>query len=318
VPREGLEEICDAEESILIGPGILFSADSSGAFGNQFLLEVLVDSERYGARMTSFTVYTNLFTLRSKPVEENLYISMYLLWLMFLLETKSLSENDRHHLIIDSRTFEYLKEETVFLNLCAKFPSRIGFCVTQPPNTLLDGCLYKYIQIPFDTDCLFYCDIDVLPVQSLQGLFKNGFTPGIYTHIEGQLQNSDYSADLEEEELVLLGPEKPGFSAGKFMIAGKSVYESFLTTFSDLLATPKDSWKSYYTLEQPLFNRVVYTCYTAGIPLGVKLFCEPTLLTNADLIEKDTILLDLCGDPGNAFLHFTKLFNCYLAYQFDS
>ncbi len=264
--------------------------------------------------MTSFTIYTNLFTLKHKPVEENLYICMYIVWLIYLIESQSLSKEDIHVLVVDERTLEYLKQRTSFSTLARSLPSQIQILKTVPPESLLEGCMYKYLKIPFATDCLMYCDIDILPVQSLRKLFEDELNPGLYVHKEGFLSNPNYSGTLFDHSMLSEGT--PGLSAGKFVIVGQDIYSSFFESFQELLKSPSEEWKTYYTLEQPLFNKVCYTLKDKGVQLSTLLFKKPHLLTNSFLANPDTTLLDFCGEPGNASFHFLKIFNTFIHMHF--
>ena len=117
----------------------------------------------------SVLLYTILFTLEDKPVHKNQYIQMFLIWLSYVIKSKSLNENDTLCLIGDRYTINYLKHETPFETIAKLISCKFYLLDVEQPKTLMEGCMLKYNQLVLSDvisrinyDILIYTDIDII------------------------------------------------------------------------------------------------------------------------------------------------------------
>jgi len=249
-------------------------------------------------------LYTTLFTLKDKKPEENHYIQLFLLWLSHLLHKEIFTEHDALHIYIDEVSFAYLKTSISFESLCLEFPFKLNFKVAKQPVTLYDGCCWRYfIDLEsYTQDILLYCDIDIYINSSLKNFCKMMDSNKLYAHPEGDINNPDYGGRFSQQELAVIS-NAYGFSAGKFAIRGKELAELFFSSMKECIAN-HTSVTPYYTLDQPLFNYVLYTQLKPR-NIDVELFYS-VISTNLQEYTPDTLFLDCMGEPGNGALHLEK------------
>lgn len=269
--------------------------------------------------MPTVTVVTNLFTLADRHVEENAYLQMYLLWLLTLRNSGSLQAGDRHLLIIDSRSLEYLVKQTAFPDIGKTLVTPILVHTVPPPTTLLEGCLGRYTAIPFSTDCYFYMDVDILILKSIHAVVDRVTVPGLYVHGEGELETSNYGALFSPTELAAALKTFVGISSGKWLIVGRDAWDSFQESFTQVLAARSPEWNTLYTLDQPIYNYAVWKETQRGRLVDDGAFHSPVVCSNSVLSEgenaDDVVLLDLCGDPGNQSMHMNKMISNFIITQ---
>ena len=256
-----------------------------------------------------------LFTLKDKPVKENKYISIFLMWLSVVCKHAGLTAQDAISLKIDKATFDYLNSNVIFVSLLNKavFQPRITICPV--PSTMRDGMMMKYTKIDYTQDIYIYCDIDVMIIKPLT-LFVDKLIPNtIYVHAEGLLSEDNYGAAFTKEELATLPGKSNGFSAGKFFIYGKELYTTFMNTVCGLCV---DKSAHYYTIEQPFFNKSLYCLEKNKYNIDLGVLNHKTISVNLHNFSKDTsILIDFMGIPGDGDFHFEKILSAYMMIQSD-
>lgn len=258
--------------------------------------------------MPTICLYTVLFTLEDKTVEKNSYVQMLELWLFHILHHKILIQGDKLVIVIDVRTFAEVGD--ILANICQYFPFTVGFLKVEPPKTLLEGCSYKYKTIPYTQDVLLYTDIDILIQRPLHSFFESLAPDATLLHPEYWFQLPDYSGDFTEEEMQ--DPEikgiQYGMSAGKFAFTNRIIYLEFIQEMQTLLETKNPKWETYFTLEQPLFNRIVVEFFIKKHPdYAIETLQPPSISTNfANFSEDQTLFVDSCGEPGEGQIHIQK------------
>jgi len=254
-----------------------------------------------------------LFTLKGKPVKENKYVQIFIMWLSICLKNAGLDQNDVLHIKMDSDTFEYLKNHPVFVALHNKNTCVVKLLLCPPPSTIQEGMMMKYIQINYEQDIYMYCDIDVLITKPLRLLIENMKPETIYVHTEGPLVDPNYSGCFTEEEISKINKNLPGFSAGKFIIYGKNLYRDLLNS---ILRVSYVNSKIHYTVEQPFFNKGLYGLNINLYNIDQTVLGMDTVSPNCHFYSKNTtVLLDAMGEPGDGEIHFDKIFNFYILIQ---
>ena len=251
----------------------------------------------------SICLYTNLFTLADKQVNTNLYVHMLLIWLKYVKEKGVLLSCDRLILILDTRTSDYLQQNYFFKNLITGLYCKITLLTVPPPTSLLEGCLNRYkMMLDYEQQFLIYLDVDVLIQSPLRSLVRGeDMKKKVQVHSEGLLENDNYGIHFKEKgEAVLQGVA--GFSSGKFILPSLEIRNELFTRICSL-----GTDFNYYCLDQPLFNYAIYQLLTEKkIQLDVTL--KQMISTNLhNYVKGKSILLDFCGEPGDAFFHIEKM-----------
>jgi hypothetical protein len=264
----------------------------------------------------SVLLYTILFTLEDKPVHKNQYIQMFLIWLSYLVKSKSLNENDALIIIGDRYTLNYLKNETPFFNIAKLFLCKYTSIEAEQPKTLMEGCMMKYnvlvrsdVILSYNYDILVYTDIDVIINKTFKTLVME--PNSIAIHEEGDFKFDYFSEGIpenEKSEFLKCNSQIRGLSAGKFIIYGKSLA---IDIFNRIVKY--NSVKSnYYTLEQPLFNRAIFN-YTYIDKKETRLYNFNNYCIHYNNLPmtniNDYILIDCCGKPGHYIDHMEKMLN---------
>jgi len=256
-----------------------------------------------------------LFTLKDKPVKENKYISIFLMWLSVVSKHAGLTAHDAISLKIDKPSFDHLSNHLVFISLVKKAVFQLCIMICPVPSTLREGMMMKYVKNDYTQDIYMYCDIDVLIVKPLTLLVDKLIPNTIYVHAEGLLSNENYGAAFTKEELATLPVKSNGFSAGKFFIYGKELYTTFMKTVHHVST---DDSKHYYTIEQPIFNKALYYLDKGKYNIDVTVLTPKTISINLHHYLHDTaILIDAMGIPGDGDLHFEKVSMMYILIQSD-
>lgn len=262
----------------------------------------------------SLCLYTNLFTLADREVKDNKYVDMFFIWLAQLLHLDILKRDDQLVIVTDQRTATWLEVKSDFSTYRDTFKCPVSFYTTAPPRTLFEGCCNKYVEIPFTQNCIMYTDIDVLFLKPVDDLLAQTQDETIYCQPEGDIHNEDYSADFNVEEMTLFQEDCGGLSAGKFLIRGQGVYNKYIKLMKSILSAQLPQWERYYTLEQPLFNRCMFTLmFQREVEMNTTLLFPPRISANwLEYEHKKTVLMDLCGQPGDAALHLSKMLQAVL------
>jgi len=252
----------------------------------------------------SICLYTIVFTLKEKKPSENQYIQMLLLWLSHIIHTKALTEQDSLQLLTDTSTHSYLIENTSFSMLLSKLSCKPLIFLFETPTTLLEGCSWKYL-VNIDSytqDVLIYCDLDIYICKPLGSFCKSLEPNTLHIQPEEYIHNPNYGAHFSKEELEEIPSNSVGFSAGKFILTGKEVATLFLHSIRSVLS--KSLTTTYYCLEQPIFNYVIYRATTLKINIHT---IAPVISVNFNRYNKDTtVFLDCMGEPGNGRFHLEK------------
>ena len=252
----------------------------------------------------SICIQCNLFTLAEKNVEENKYVNIFEIWLRQLILKGGLYAKDVLHLYIDTRTIEFCNKNPEFHNLLSKLPCPVKVFVFPPPNTLLEGTMYRFVYHEYEQDIYMYCDIDILVIRPIHLLLQPPQHNTLYVHVEGCIEDENYGAAFSKEEIAKLHGTSPGCSSGKFILNGKEFHKMFFERVNILY---KQSNKLYYTLDQPYYNKAIYTLDTNVYKINIDLFQAPHLSINGHGFTDQTILLDCMGKPGDQDFHYDKI-----------
>ena len=258
--------------------------------------------------MPSVCLSCIIYTIQDKPVEENKYIRIFLLWLSQLIKVGGLGKDDILHMYIDKHTISYLFNDSIFGSILGKAAFQTQILGIPPPKTHLEGMMWKYNLSDYTQDIYMYIDIDILIMKPLKMLLDSVIPNKIYVCIEGSMSNPDYGADLPLEEMK---EGMRGFSAGKFIVYGREMRDILFKTVQKFCRGDK----IYYTVEQPFFNRAIL--YTENI--DVELLQEPLVSLNKEGYNKEiTILLDCAGEPGNGEAHYSKIMDIFCLLNCDA
>jgi len=270
-------------------------------------------------------LYTNLFTLENKPVNDNKYIDMYYIWLNNVLKYARLNDDDHCITFIDNVTFNYIKTRPIF-NFFINNIKQLKIIVYNQPKHIKEGMLQRYsigellkLTNIFDDYNPFYLylDIDVLVMNDIHKLIsiepnmgkttfflrteQNDFLSGLYY---GELVQEDDRTLIQSKNVNL-----PGFSSGIFgWINSITIREYF--NYIQNMAIKSD--KDYYTVDQPFFCAAIfkYLIKDPGI-FNFVIFNKNNILENIQLTNQeknsDIILVNYCGIPGDDKFHWDKL-----------
>lgn len=255
-----------------------------------------------------------LFTIKDREVKDNKYVKIFHIWLSTLIQNGGLNKEDVVNLLLDAKTFAFLKTDFMFNSLYSRSPCPLKIHVMQEPETIMEGMMFKYIPIDYTQDVYFYCDIDILITNPLHNLTQLTREDTIYIQKEGKLNYHDYNTGaFSEEEIAKIPPTIPGLSAGKFMIRGKNVYNVFVNKVLNVYEQANIVNPSH-TFDQPFFNKAVYS--VRDIHLDFLTLAAPIISVNGHHFEKGkTILLDMMGMAGDGDFHYDKAINMYMLLQ---
>jgi len=252
----------------------------------------------------SYCVYTVLFTLSDKDPCKNTYIKIFQLWISQLIKRADIK---RCVVLADLRTLVFLADSFIlnkYLLRKAKF--KLDFMKFDSPKTLLEGMMRKYTSFDYDEDFLMYCDIDVFINKPLECLsIETSKSEGLYLHAEGPIDN--YAEAFNESmKSKFIKPGQPGFSAGKFVIRGKTVRDLLFQKIHEF-----NTGIHFYTVEQPFFNKAVY-CLLDKINIYTDYIVPPKISNNCrNFDEETTVLVDFQGQPGDGAFHLDKIIDFF-------
>ena len=258
--------------------------------------------------MKSICVSCILYTLKDMEVDDNLYIDIFGVWLSKIIQSGGLTSNDIIHVIMDTRTSEYLENNSNILSmLVPALPCSFTIATVEPPTNNLEGMMYKYCTFDYSQDVYIYCDIDILISKSLHDLVEPFNDNTIYLCVEGKLSHPHYSAGFLD---VIENEELPGFSAGKFIILGKDIRNSFFNTINRVCDYSTD----YYTKEQPFFNLAVCMIPMDTVSVNIGTLVKYVSFNGKDYYKNLTVFNDMAGDVGNGKVHAIKVMNALALY----
>jgi hypothetical protein len=252
--------------------------------------------------MPSLCLACVIFTLESKEPSANKYLPAFLLWLSQLISIGGLRETDTLRIFIDPASYQYLLTSTVFDLLLPNLGCRADIVEIPRPKTLLEGMLWKYSTMPYDQDQFLYLDIDIFITKSLHSIFDSIPQGHFSAHVEGEISHPNYSNGMD---IHSYNPTGPGFSAGKFFFSDKDLHIDFCTHLIGLV-NPENS---FYTIEQPYFNR---TIYELRLPVMSSLFKSPRVsIRGLQYSKESTWLLDFAGEPGDGEAHWINMLDIF-------
>jgi hypothetical protein len=247
-----------------------------------------------------------LYTLKNKDPKDNEYVTIFFLWLSKLIQIGGLRSEDILYIHIDSRTFEFLENEfTVLPILFNTLQCPFKFIVFDPPENSLEGMMQKYDLVDYIQDIYMYCDIDIIISNPFHIITEQMTDNMIYVCKEGELINSNYSTGFSEE---ITDVTLPGFSAGKFAIVGKDLRNNLFEIIHSICDISSD----FYTVEQPFFNRAIYSFNRSVI--NIDLLTSVVSFNSKGYDKTKTIFHDLAGDVGDGSMHLKKMLHIMCLY----
>jgi hypothetical protein len=205
---------------------------------------------------------------------------------------------------MDQRTCEYLEtNETSLPILLEKLPCPFKTIIVEPPSNSLEGMMNKYLITEYSQDIFIYCDIDILISNPFHNLTEQLSDNMVYVCKEGNLSDENYCGKYSSDIANTL----PGFSAGKFIVTGKDLRNSFFNTIQEFC----DYSTKFYTVEQPFFNRAIYKD-TTSIDLDTLTQCVS--FNGNDYSKDTTIFNDMAGNVGDGKSHAAKIMTALSLY----
>ena len=250
-----------------------------------------------------------VYTLKNKEVKDNLYLSIFHIWLGKVIQSGGLTSNDILKISMDARTYEYYNNAVSPLPiLLEKLQCPFEFILFDPPSSSLEGMMNKYIFIEYTQDVWIYSDIDIL--------ISNPFSIMVEQTKEntGYFCREDWFSDDNHGEGYNMDADKnlPGFSAGKFVICGKLLRDSFF----NIIRNSCDYSKVFYTVEQPVFNYAIYCLPRDKISVDTELLTKHVAFNgDKNIYTKDiTIFNDMAGDVADGESHVKRIMNTISLY----
>jgi hypothetical protein len=239
------------------------------------------------------TLFLNcvLFTLADQEVAENKYIPIFRTWLSKLIQNGGLSRDDFLLISIDERTMQHLTTNSGILGtLLSYLNCPYAFKIFPAPATLLDGMKIRYTPHEFKQDVYMYMDIDILVLKSMRPMLERTMPYQLYVCTEGTLKDENYGADMSASD-------DPGYTSGIFMATAPYVQELLFRKVLEIYAD-----KSYYTQDQPYYNKAVYSIKHNNILL------TPLTSFNGHGYDRDiTVFFNCGGEPGRGKIHYDKI-----------
>lgn len=241
--------------------------------------------------MTIF--YSILFSLEDP--KKNLYAHLPVFLYRSLHSSKSMCPGDVYVLLCDHETADVMRKTNL-----AKRPD-VKILGMTAPAAILDGMLMRY-KFPFLYDCrgqtCVYLDLDLIPIKPIHFNLEKA-DDILLVCPEGKATDTNYCGEVTNSLPQTFGATS-GFFAYK---AGKTVREFFLRVIDRCMGGTR--YPFYYTLDQPFFNMELKNVKLAIIPSHFLSF-------NGHGDNKKAHLINCCGEPGDAHLHFSKILSFYL------
>jgi hypothetical protein len=282
--------------------------------------------------MNPVVIFTNLFTLENKSVDNNKYIDIYFIWLNNIIKYGKLDEKDYCITFIDEVTFQYLSQNVLFISIINKIKNCI-YILYKQPKTIKEGIMKRYdvdelMKVTKNIEELnpqyLHLDIDVLVVSNIRKLFSNTennnnnkTTINLTADNHWEFLNGMFYGELASEEDIEIIKSRnikiPGFSAGIFGWSNSiGIKEYFNFIKSKALSIDKEM----YTVEQPFFNAAIFNYFFKEPGRFNFNILDKNKIKMNILLDKNTIfnesneivLIDYCGSPGDDKLHWNKIF----------
>ena len=264
--------------------------------------------------MPSLCLSCLLFTLDNKEVKDNKYVNTFIIWLSHLIQYGGLCKDDILYIISDNRTIEFIKDtnNTIFSTFCSFINFRINLIHYEPPKTMMEGMMLRYMAIAYTQDIYMYCDIDILILNSLHILTKSMIENHIYICLEGDIKNVYYSNGIPEDLMLSINCEKPGVSSGKFAIYGKEICKTVFEVMNSLCNYNSPNT----TLDQPVFNYSIILLKKSGFLINEDLLMNHVSFNGDEYKHGTTILFDCAGvESGDDEIHYKKMFDISILFQ---
>ena len=260
-------------------------------------------------RMKTIALNCLIYTLKTKEVKDNLYLSIFHIWLGKVIQSGGLTENDILKITIDLRTLDYYSNTSTPLPLLLKkLQCQYQFIPIEPPSNSLEGMMNKYLFTEYTQDVWIYSDIDIL--------ISNPFS----TMVEQTKDNTayfcreDYFSDKNHGEgfNTNVDASLPGFSAGKFVICGSVLRNSFF----NIIHNACDYSSNYETVEQPIFNYAIYSIPRDKVSIDIDLLTKHVSFNgDENTYNKDiTIFNDMAGNVANGESHVKRILDTMSLY----
>ena len=231
--------------------------------------------------------YTICFTLPGRQAKQNSYVHCLMLLYKSLHTSGSLKGDDKFIVVCDEATCQYLRTLPLFAG--------VGYAIVPQPKTLKEGMALKYLLRLKGDELVVYCDTDLLARKPVRPVLD---PDTLCVFPEGAPTDTNYCGEASTPL-----PLPAGFTAGFFAYrSGPRVYEFFDTILADL----KRGGETFYTLDQPYFNRALVGRRIQVLPRTFVSF-------NGHGLKPETHLINLAGDPGDGEFHLTKQLGMYLA-----
>jgi len=258
--------------------------------------------------MKSICLSCLVYTLKDKEVKDNLYLDIFYIWLAKVIQSGGLTQSDLLQVTMDSRTTEYLEQNKSVLSiLIERLPCSFTIVTVNPPSNSLEGMMNKYVFTDYTQDVYIYCDIDILISRPFHTMVEHLEENTMYFCKEGPLSDANYSEGFSETAADL--ENMAGFSAGKFVILGKPLRDSFFKTIHTIC----DYSSKFYTVEQPYFNRAIYLIPRDKVALNTNL--ADYVAFNGNQYDKEkTIFNDMAGNVGDGKAHAINIMHALALY----
>ena len=258
--------------------------------------------------MNSICLACLLYTLKDKEVNDNFYIEIFYIWLGKVIQSGGLTSSDFLQITMDSRTVEYFNSNSSPLPvLLEKLQCSYKIIEVDPPSTSLEGMMNKYNLTEYDQDIYIYCDIDILISNSFHILLPELKDNTAYFCKEGSFSHDNYGEGFNHG----ISDDLPGFSAGKFVIAGKLIRDSLFNIIKQVC----NYSTKFYTVEQPYFNYAIYSLPRDTVSIDTELLTGYVCFNGNEGYDKNkTIFNDMAGDPANGEAHLKKIIHMISLY----
>jgi len=218
----------------------------------------------------------------------------YVYMAMIMLKSLQSVASEGHILLVSSDLIDIVQTLNFFGD------PRFRVLVVPPPRDVYDGMRYKYL-LPALFDCtgrdFTYIDCDMLCVRP----YTMPVPPDSFmVYNEGLIKNTDYSGS---DDFMTVSPGQKGLTAGFFMF---NYGPRVAATFRRILASMDECDARFYTLDQPHFNKALYSEGTQ-IHFLPDDFISYNMHSHLDTCS----FVNFCGDPGNGDAHFRKMFDVF-------
>jgi len=258
--------------------------------------------------MKSICLSSIVYTLKDKEPKDNFYLNIFYIWLGKLIQSGGLTKADHLQVTMDSRTCDYLENNNNVLPLLLeKLSCSFTLVKVEPPVNSLEGMMNKYAFTEYTQDVYIYCDIDILISNSFHTMTELLEDDTMYFCKEGILSDPNYSEGFSEDINL---ETMAGFSAGKFIILGKGLRDSFFKIINDMC----DYSTKFYTVEQPYFNRAIYLIPRDEVNVNTDTLTEYVAFNGNGYNKEKTIFNDMAGNVGDGKAHASKMMNALSLY----